>query len=580
MNSVTPSENISFNNQIKNTSSMDENLVNNKDLVNDPSYMNKDLVNDAGSMKEPDSMMNEPDSMMDEPNSIMDKPDSMIHEPNSMMNEPNSMVDKPDSIMNEPNFINKDEFSNKKKLDMNTQEEVLYDKLKLAEIDFYSGTNKDDTKLIETALYNCYYGDLQKSKISLFYNKKFFILFLEEEENNPKSRTPYAFFTATITSNYNLNYVTIWDLCRTYFGENEQDDICFLILNKFKEYLRKTNFIYKLPDRGYISSVTRQYKIHEIHIYVNVDDTKNLKNSNCYNRFNFRFIEPAVYEQAVDNKGVITTYRKMRYAVNNIDNTFNSNLLNSYFKPQNQENMIQNNNEQNLQSEMQYVPVPPVDYDNNNAILDETDAINNQPQSQPVQPTVEPPVQPSVEQPLQPTVEPPVQPSVEQPVQPSVEQPVQPSVEPSVQPSVEPPVQSSVEPPVQPTVEPPVQPSVEPPVQSSVEPPVQPTVEQPVQPSVEQPVQPTVEPPVQPTVEQSVQDKQTLLPSNPNENNQAMLDVPEPITNIEPNKAYGGKTKKKNKKSKNNKSKKNRSKKNKKKNKKSKHKRRSFRKRH
>ena len=56
---------------------------------------------------------------------------------------------------------------------ISSNEEYLYNKLDLIEIDFDSSTPEQDRDLVWKSLSNCYYSDMDESDISLFYNKKF-----------------------------------------------------------------------------------------------------------------------------------------------------------------------------------------------------------------------------------------------------------------------------------------------------------------------------------------------------------------------------------------------------------------------
>ena len=206
---------------------------------------------------------------------------------------------------------------------VSSNEEYFYNKLGLIEIDFDSSTPEPDSELVWKSLSNCYYSGIEKSDISLFYNKKFFILFLEEEEGNKNSRIPHGFFTATVRLFNNNCYVTIWDLCKTYIDEkNTPNNICSFILKKYFEYLSNSHYIYKLPT---INS-TNYYKIDEVHIYVNSNQSINNQAESCYLNMNFRYIEPPQIEETVDTNGMKTVYRKMKRIINPMMGVFNKSI--------------------------------------------------------------------------------------------------------------------------------------------------------------------------------------------------------------------------------------------------------------
>ena len=203
----------------------------------------------------------------------------------------------------------------------NTSDDDLYDKFDLIEIDFDQNTPNEDKILVSNALHNCYYSEMEEKDITEFYNKKFFILFLEEEEGNKSSRVPHGFLTATIR-NFNYSYyVTIWDLCKTYIDEKKTSGgICSTILKKYFEYLSNIDYKYKLYTNQR-NNEFNLYNIDEVHIYVNSNQSLNNQAETCFLNMNFRYIEPPQVEETIDADGVKTIYRKMRYVINSIDSS-------------------------------------------------------------------------------------------------------------------------------------------------------------------------------------------------------------------------------------------------------------------
>ena len=262
---------------------------------------------------------------------------------------------------------------------ISSDEEYLYNKLDLIEIDFDSSTPEQDRDLVWKSLSNCYYSDMDESDISLFYNKKFFILFLEEQEGNPNSRIPHGFFTATVRLFNGNCYVTIWDLCKTYIDEkNTPSNICSFILRKYFEYLSNSNYIYKLPTLNN----TNLYKIDEVHIYVNSNQSMNNDAERCYLNMNFQYIEPPQIEETIDANGMKTVYRKMKHVINPMMGVLNKNfnrMQQSSMMPQlsmmpqqttqqttqQVDNIISNmETSAPIQNKYSETPEMPVDYDN------------------------------------------------------------------------------------------------------------------------------------------------------------------------------------------------------------------------
>ena len=195
-------------------------------------------------------------------------------DPNTQFGMNTNMNTNMDPFMNTGMNTGMEQNINLNQPTMNTMDTQLYNKLYLKEVDFDRNTTDPDKTIVETSLRSCF---LNKNTIQLtdFYDKKFFIL-LNPINNDNIIDEPFAFFTATLTSNENgYNYVTMWDVCKTSVGSSDpsfdSNNICYMLISKYREYLNENKF-YKIKDNYDNSRI--QYSINAIHTYVNATNNE------------------------------------------------------------------------------------------------------------------------------------------------------------------------------------------------------------------------------------------------------------------------------------------------------------------
>ena len=136
-------------------------------------------------------------------------------------------------------------------------------------------------KVINSCLKNCY-PDLEKKQIKKYDNKIFFVLVDKKPAKDTHLLNPYGFFTIKVESENDINKVVIYDLCKSFQGE-DNDIICRIMLRKFIEHLEKISFQLKIKEANNENNLL----IHEIIIYVSKNKDDKLKIS-CYNEVGFK----------------------------------------------------------------------------------------------------------------------------------------------------------------------------------------------------------------------------------------------------------------------------------------------------
>ena len=136
-------------------------------------------------------------------------------------------------------------------------------------------------KVINSCLKNCY-PNLEKKQIKKYDNKIFFVLVDKKPAKDTHLLNPYGFFTIKVESENDINKVVIYDLCKSFQGE-DNDIICRIMLRKFIEHLEKISFQLKIKEANNENNLL----IHEIIIYVSKNKDDKLKIS-CYNEVGFK----------------------------------------------------------------------------------------------------------------------------------------------------------------------------------------------------------------------------------------------------------------------------------------------------
>ena len=131
-------------------------------------------------------------------------------------------------------------------------------------------------KVIDKCLKNCY-PLLNKRQIKMYDDKIFFVLVDKSKAKDNHLLNPYGFFTIKVETTDNINKVVIYDLCKSFQGE-DNDIICRIMLRKFIEHLETLSFQFE-------TGTDINYLIHEIIIYVS---TKNQGILSCYNEVGFK----------------------------------------------------------------------------------------------------------------------------------------------------------------------------------------------------------------------------------------------------------------------------------------------------
>ena len=133
-------------------------------------------------------------------------------------------------------------------------------------------------KVMDKCLKNCY-PDLKKKQIKKYNDKIFFVLVDKSKAKDNHLLNPYGFFTIKVETTDNINKVVIYDLCKSFHGE-DNDIICRIMLRKFIEHLETSSFQLETDTDKAIN-----YLIHEVIIYVSKNNQGTLS---CYNEAGFK----------------------------------------------------------------------------------------------------------------------------------------------------------------------------------------------------------------------------------------------------------------------------------------------------
>ena len=136
-------------------------------------------------------------------------------------------------------------------------------------------------KVIDSCLKNCY-PNLKQNQIKKYNDKIFFVLVDKKPAKDTHLLNPYGFFTIKVESENDINKVVIYDLCKSFQGE-DNDIICRIMLRKFIEHLEKVSFQLNIKEANQENNLL----IHEIVIYVSKNKNDEVKIS-CYNEVGFK----------------------------------------------------------------------------------------------------------------------------------------------------------------------------------------------------------------------------------------------------------------------------------------------------
>ena len=145
-------------------------------------------------------------------------------------------------------------------------------------------------KVIDSCLKNCY-PNLKQNQIKKYNDKVFFVLVDKKPAKDTHLLNPYGFFTIKVESENDINKVVIYDLCKSFQGE-DNDIICRIMLRKFIEHLEKVSFQLNIKEANQENNLL----IHEIVIYVSKNKNDEVKIS-CYNEVGFKSEDETIVMQ-------------------------------------------------------------------------------------------------------------------------------------------------------------------------------------------------------------------------------------------------------------------------------------------
>ena len=145
-------------------------------------------------------------------------------------------------------------------------------------------------KVIDSCLKNCY-PNLKQNQIKKYNDKIFFVLVDKKPAKDTHLLNPYGFFTIKVESENDINKVVIYDLCKSFQGE-DNDIICRIMLRKFIEHLEKVSFQLNIKEANQENNLL----IHEIVIYVIKNKNDEVKIS-CYNEVGFKSEDETIVMQ-------------------------------------------------------------------------------------------------------------------------------------------------------------------------------------------------------------------------------------------------------------------------------------------
>ncbi len=204
-------------------------------------------------------------------------------------------------------------------------------------------------KVMDKCLKNCY-PDLTKKQIKKYNDKIFFVLVDKSKAKDNHLLNPYGFFTIKVETTDNINKVVIYDLCKSFQGE-DNDIICRIMLRKFIEYLETSSFQLETD-----TDKTINYLIHEVIIYVS---KKNQGTLSCYNETGFKSEDRTLIMKNNDEDEEFEEYKLLlptskltnKNENNNGDTNHENNTNNEDTNHENNTNNEDTNHENNTNNE-------------------------------------------------------------------------------------------------------------------------------------------------------------------------------------------------------------------------------------